>query len=334
MMSHFPQIKEYYSFLLNSNGEEYELIRVDDRISERFYHLVEKLEELPQVRMSTRGDSRTTSSKHDYFFNELLSKVFIVGTKSQSNMSEVYTEKYRHTDINREDTGDTLLEEVEQLVEEVNKEIRDKPTEHNIEGAINRKFINELSTYDMDSLNKWKVFFLSFLHNSGSLKEFKSISPFLSMAYGSKKYSIARKFALARTGHERGIIYLYALNLGDPYYIQTNLMTKKLNKFGITWYEDSHSEIMLMNGMYPHYMLGVFEVTWENTPRFIINPWLYDILINNKEFDYQNGLNINQENFNDLAKNLGYESFFFRNDSGDAFISDLNNEHIEKVIRP
>jgi hypothetical protein len=91
---------------------------------------------------------------------------------------------------------------------------------------------------------------------------------------------------------------------------------------------------MLMNGMYPHYMLGVFEVTWENTPRFIINPWLYDILINNKEFDYQNGLNINQENFNDLAKNLGYESFFFRNDSGDAFISDLNNEHIEKVIRP
>ena len=176
--------------------------------------------------------------------------------------------------------------------------------------------------------------FLSFLHNSGSLKEFKSHSPFLSVTYGYKKYSISRKFALNRINHNKGIIFLYALNNGDPYYIITNLMTKELKQFGVDWYEDIHNEIMLINGMYPHYLLGIFETNSNRMSKFIINPWLYSILTENKSFDYVNGLNINQENFNQLAKELGYRNFFFTDEEGHAFISDLEERNIEKVIQP
>ena len=68
---------------------------------------------------------------------------------------------------------------------------------------------------------------------------------------------------------------------------------------------------MLINGMYPHFLLGVFEVKHNLTPKFIINPWLYKILKENKTFNYTNGLPIDQTNFHKLAEEMGYSNYFF-----------------------
>jgi len=331
-MGCFPAIQKYYSFDLYNNGEPYELEEVDQNIIDKFQNLIEKLETIPQVILCTRGDSKSSLRKHNIFFEKELSKVFIVGEKSQSNIKKTTSDKYKHThNLNNEN----LIDELRILINEVNDEVKNKPESHKIFGKINDDFLNKLrEENDIDILSKWKIFFLSFLHNSGSLKDFKSNSPFLSMAYGYKKYFIAKRFAFSRIPHDRAITYLYSLNAGDPYYMQTNLMTKELKQFGIEWYEDIHNEIMLINGMFPHFLLGILETTKSSTVRCIINPWLYDLLKKNKAFDYKNGLNINQENFNKLAENLGYTNFFFTNKDGEAFISDLDEASVEKVIQP
>lgn len=332
MMGNFPSVKKFYSFDLDNNGEAYELKEVNQNTINQFKKLIEKLETIPQVILCTRGDSKRSLDKHNDFFQQDLSKLFIVGEKSQSNIKKTTSDKYRHT---HSQNNYTLIDELEVLINEVNEEVKNKPESHKVFGEINDNFLNKLrEENDIDILAKWKVFFLSFLHNSGSLKDFKSNSPFLSMAYGYKKYAIAKQFAFSRISHDKAIAYLYALNAGDPYYMQTKLMTNELKQFGIEWYEDIHNEIMLINGMFPHFLLGILETTRNSTIRCIINPWLYDLLKNNKPFDYKNGLNINQENFNRLAENLGYTNFFFTDKEGNAFISDLDEAHIEKVIQP
>ena len=329
-MSNFPSVQKYYSFELNYNGDSYELIEVNQDIANKFKNLIEKLEKIPQVVLCTRGDSKSSPTKHNTLFEKNLSKIFIVGEKSQSNIKKTATDKYTHTHNNN-----NLIGELKVLISEVNKEITNKPEQHKISGKINDEFINKLILEnDIDALGKWKIFFLSFLHNSGSLKSFKSSSPFLSMAYGYKKYAIAKQFAFNRISHDKAITYLYSLNAGDPYYIQTKLMINELKKFGIEWYEDIHNEIMLVNGMFPHFLLGILEITKSSTKRCIINPWLYSLLNDDKLFDYKNGLNINQENFSRLAEQLGYTNFFFTNQNGEAFISDFDDANIEKVIQP
>lgn len=329
-MSNFPSVQNYYSFELNYNGDSYELIEVNPDIINKFKDLIEKLEAIPQVILCTRGDSKNSLTIHNNLFEKDLSKIFIVGEKSQSNIKKTATDKYTHTHNNN-----NLCDELKVLISEVNEELSNKPEQHKIFGKINDEFINKLILEnDIDALSKWKIFFLSFLHNSGSLKSFKSSSPFLSMAYGHKKYAIAKQFAFNRISHDKAITYLYSLNAGDPYYIQTKVMTNKLKRFGIEWYEDIHNEIMLVNGMFPHFLLGILEITKSSTTRCIINPWLYSLLKEGELFDYKNGLKINQENFTRLAEQLGYTNFFFTNQNGEAFISDFDDTNIEKVIQP
>jgi len=174
---------------------------------------------------------------------------------------------------------------------------------------------------------------LSFLHNEGSFEEFKSSSPFLSLTHGRYKFRTARNFALSKHNQIRkGLIYLYSLNRQDHNYFITKKFTQKLQEFGISWYQDIHNEIMLLNGMYPHYLLGVFEVTKTSTPKFIINPALYKLFEKNEEFDWRNGLKINQLNFRELVKELGYETFFYTYGDNQTYVADIENNQLGKTI--
>lgn len=155
------------------------------------------------------------------------------------------------------------------------------------------------------------------------------------MTYGNEKFSIARKFALGENNpKEKAFIYLYSLNVGDPYYMKTNILSKALNKIGAKWHYDKYHEILLINGMFPHYMLGIFEVEKNKTPKFIINPYLYEILEKNEQFDYVNGLSINQENFEEYAKKIGYKNYFFTTQDNKVMTVNIDNGDLKEVIRP
>lgn len=331
MLKGFPKVYEYCYQKQIDNSHDYKLEKIETDIIEKFQQLIQNLENIPQVHLCARGDSKATEKEYNDFFDKSLSKIFIVGEKARSNVSPPSNTEFMNIHNNNKTV---LINELNTLILEVNKEIKERRDKHDIFGSINDKFIIDIKKQDIDTLNQWKIFFLSFLHNNGKLKEFKNHSPFLSVTHGCKKYMIARKFALDRVKHEKATIYLYSLNAGDPHYVMTKSMIKILKEYGVRWLKDINNEIMLINGMFPHYMLGVFEVEKDKTSRFIMNPWLYKSLKENEIFDHRNGLKINQENFNELAISLGYSNFFFLDEKEDAYISGLSNENKERVIVP
>lgn len=334
MISKFPKVKQYYSFESNVYGRPYKLFEVEDTIVEKFHNLLEKLDNQPQTILCTRGDSKLDSDtdEHNNFFDEELSKVFIVGTKARYNQHSENQEIYDHTTVNHKIN---LLHELKQLINLTNEAMNTRGIENSEEELeyFNSSFFEKLSTLEMETLEKWKIFFLSFHHTDGRLQEFNSNSPFLSMTYGVKKFSNARHFALGST-RENGFVYLYSLNSGDPYYLKTSNLTKELKGYGAKWHYDKFNEIVLINGMFPHYMLGIFEVKKYSTPRFIINPWLYDILESNEPFNYEDGLKIDQRNFKELARDLGYSNFFISDENNEAYIANINGDSVRRVIVP
>jgi len=324
-MNRFPKVKKYYTL-----KRERMLEIVDNNVIDRFKELISSLESNKEVYLSTRGDNCINLEKHNEFFTEEYIKNFFgVGLKFKSAI-KIPKEEFEHRIVEEKPQ---LVSELKQIIDYCNTKINGKPESHNIRGKISDSFIESLDTsYNIEELNQWKIFFLSFLHNDGSLSKFKSSSPFLSLTQGWKKYRTARNFSFMRNNYGRGIIYLYALYKKDNNYFITKEFTKKLKEFDIAWYEDIHKEIMLLNGMYPHYLLGVFEVRKTSTPKFILNPALYELLENSEEFDYIGGLSINQNNFLEMARKLGYKRFFYTYGDGRTFISDINNTDLGETI--
>jgi hypothetical protein len=212
------------------------------------------------------------------------------------------------------------------MIKEINKEIDSRPLEHNISGQIPLNFLEDLSKKTETELEKWKIFFLSFLHNSGRNKDFANHSPFMSLTYGCKKYVIGRKFALKRSKMDKGFLYLYYLKKDWPYFLKAIDFKKILNKFEVKWYKDVNSEIILINGMYPHYLLGIFEVEPYKNPRFILNPWLNYIFSRDQKLNLNQGIKVDQTHFVDFAQKMGYRSYFFHSvDNEQEYVSQLND---------
>lgn len=107
----------------------------------------------------------------------------------------------------------------------------------------------------------------------------------------------------------------------------------------MNWYKDKHKEIMVINGLYPHYILGFFEVEGDLIKRFILNPWFYsqfkaDLNLNQK-YDYSNGVLIDQENFEESLANLGYKTYFIRDLlTNKEYHVDPESAEIKDVIEP
>ena len=156
MKNKFPTTTKYFTIIDNELKE----IETTSSIITSLHNLINKLENIPQVTLCARGDSKKTETKHNNFFSlDNLKKIFIVGEKSRSNITKTNEDKYHHTH-NQEISLDIIKNELKELINETNNEIRNKPAEHNIRGEINsEKLIENL---DIDSLLKWKIFFYPF----------------------------------------------------------------------------------------------------------------------------------------------------------------------------
>ena len=106
-------------------------------------------------------------------------------------------------------------------------------------------------------------------------------------------------------------------------------MYKLLKNYGVECSEDPNSEIMILNGLYPHNIIGFFEIEKKSTKRFILNYWFHqqikDDLCRKSNFDYKNGVEVLQENFQEAAIRLGYGSFFTRSNVFDIVTGEIGS---------
>jgi hypothetical protein len=325
MIENYPLVENNYTIEENSS----EFINIEDSIMNKFFELIKELEQNKDIVVCTRGDSRTSNNK--FFDVEYMKKFFVVGQKADvTKLKEPKNRNYLHTDV---ELKKDFINSLKILIDEINVIIKNKPNNHNIRGEIPLIVKEQLNSLEIEKLKKLKIIFISFLHNNGQ-KEFKSDSPFLSLTNGDTKFYKAKEFVLSKKNlKENGYIFLYSLNkkVFSSNYIITKDFIDFLKRLTINWYPDIHQEIMLLNGMYPHFILGIYQIINGEIKNFYMNPELYKLLKESLSFDKENGIPINQKKFTEFAKELGHESFFFYHGKG-TFISDLNSNKIESTI--
>lgn len=329
------KIKEYLSFEPNERmNSGYNLISLDSDLINKFISDIGIIENNPNFLLCLRGDSKKSETDHAVFFNKRLNNFFIIGSKAKSYYKTGKEDDFEYYEgKNRNE----ILSELNELIDTCNSEIIQKPKQHGISGQINSSFIDNLKCKSQNELEHWRLFFISLLHNNGKGKKyekFKDYSPFVSLTYGNKKTSISRRFAIDRTKHKKGFIFIIVVDTRKRDYIKTHDLITELSDFGIKWYNDRHRECMLLNGIFPHYILGLFEVQKTRTPRLIINPWLYKEYKENRVYNIESGIPVNQEYFHEWMKYDDYKRYFYEDYNRNQFISEINQFYeIKKIDR-
>lgn len=259
--------------------------------------LFEELEKNNDIIIALRG-----LTKDEYFKNDQLRKFFVVGEKSgyylKENKEQLYCGDF--------DKKDQLVRNVNELVNNINKVIKERENKHPIRGEI-PYVCNEL---DIEELRVKKLVYLSVLHNIGGRWDDKKSSPFMSVTYGGNKLNTALKFCKCNKERDIGFVFIYFIPKKSKYFIKTKDLNEYMKKIGVTWYQDINSEIMMIDGILPHYLFGILEIVNNDTHELIINPWLYNQLKNGYKFSPIDGILINQIHFNEYAKNLGYKKYY------------------------
>ena len=237
---------------------------------------------------------------------------------------------YNHTRV-----GKGLIDNIEDLVYKCNDVLEKNTNRDEVCGKISHQFILDRKKESKEIRESWKFLLLGFLHNMDDNYsdrkdyDFKPYSGLVSVTYGQDKYNIAKRFTT--DGYKKGIIHTYILRRDLKNYLETEMMYKLLKNYGVECSEDPNSEIMVLNGLYPHNIVGFFEVEKKSTKRFILNHWFYrqikaDLDCKSK-YEYKNGVLINQKTFFEAAKNLGYNSYFTRD-----HVIDINSDELQPNI--
>ncbi|WP_430603068.1 hypothetical protein IGJ02_000392 [Enterococcus sp. DIV0724b] len=278
-----------------------------------------------------RGFSPNFNCNHNEIVNEK-SKVdyfqdfFIVGEKGKAYRENVLLDgSDPYFDNNPE------MNDVEELLKLVNLRLK-RNNFGNIEMSRLLRSVNNntISAY---------MFLLNLAHNIGERWGNKCRSPFVSAAYGNMGFKNALYFAQNRNNDSYShIIWGFIRKSDKENYILTRELSENLGMLDAEWYDDIHSEIIIKDGIFPHNILGAFEIDNETGWKdFIINPYLYQLFDVNKrkqrynllgltEYVCQNGIPIDQNIFDECARSLGYHSYGYRLHNGYTSAGEIGRE--------
>lgn len=309
----FNKVDKFESIEKNELGfKDYKLIPLKSDEIKYLKSIISTLEMDEDVYLCTRGDSKRNEdgkkSEHANFISKKLYNFFIVGDKAKFHINK--PEKIFHHTLN----NGNIIDDIKQLVLKCNEVLEKKSDRKKIGGKFPDQLISYIEKLHLKKQESWKFVLLAFLHNKGMDDYFKPYSGFVSLTYDQNKYNTARHFATNR--YQKGVIYTYILRKDLKQYFKTEEMNNLLKEYDVKWYEDKHNEIMILNGLFPHNIIGFFEVDKNSTKRFILNYWFYQQIKHDLKcgykFNYRNGVFIDQQDFQSAAKELGYNSFFTR----------------------
>ncbi len=263
---------------------------------------------------SQNGIEITEREKADYF-----QKFFVVGEKGRAYREDILDEGIRPY------FGcETIETDIIELLKFVNLNLE----RHGFKKIEMKVLIAHLG----DDLTASYMFLLNLVHNIGRRWENKSRSPLVSASYGHKGFKTALHFAENKNVFKYSYIIFGFIRENN---VQNYFFTKELNeKLGILnseWYPDIHNEIILKDGIFPQNIFGVFEVDNQTGLKsFIINPYFYQLINLRKgkkiyrprdliQFISQRGIPVEQRNFEEFARELGYQSYGYR--FGDGYVT-------------
>ncbi|MGG1679518.1 hypothetical protein ACIFOT_27915 [Neobacillus sp. NRS-1170] len=316
-------VQDVFSF--EPEGETYQLDSINFCKSKHLINLIKRLNTLEtqcKIKVITRGfsirdnNNNFNREEHDYFLNYELNKFFIVGQKGAHYLEEQLRDRRNLYNYDMYDRR-ILIQEIIDLFEEANKILK----EIGARGTISSRFIDFSEDIPLAQLQYNKIFLTAFLHNIGRKWSGKISSPLLSFSHGFRKKETAKNFATnaLRDGIPRndgfiilGYVPLESMSFGKL----TDELNMELEELGVTWHENVHNEIMLLDGIMPHHIIGLFEIKENGEENFILNPWLGKMFSESMRFHYLRGIEINQDRFEEFATDLKYGAFILETDEG------------------
>lgn len=221
----------------------------------------------------------------------------MVGKKSEyfyrSEVKDIYSKNFCNK-------GE-LISNIIDMVTDINEIIHEKNKKGKVRGDFPKRILARLEKLTLEEIQYIKIILLATGHNIGRRWSGKKRSPLIST---SKSFTKALSFAQGNEQEISKLIIAAYIFEDSPYHIRTSQMNENLEYIGIKWYEDIHEEIMMIGGIYTHYTLGLFKLNSQNNYDFIMNPWLYKQIAEGKGFDYVDGIEVNQEDFQEIAQRL------------------------------
>lgn len=246
-----------------------------------------------------------SETQNDY--KELLYRLFMIGEKAKHFYSTEFYKPNYTTAITIDDCNEKVFEYIFD-----NISITSKSNNSHTRKFFNRniafkdffqnkrdnkkQFVSNALSANVNEQKDFRNYYLTLLHQLGSIK-YKNKTHLVS---ASTDKFIAESFAINKLTI-KGII----LHAWKPSY--KSLL--QLKKFGLPKYTNSpyphQKEISILAGILPHYIIGL-EIIEDK--EFYINPSIFSNTINCNLFT--NGLEINQDNFDEVLKQTKYEKPF------------------------
>ena len=177
--------------------------------------------------------------------------------------------------------------------------------------TLKQRIDNFIVKHKMDYKEMY-YFLLAWLHNIGGVTGLKNTSPLIST-------TTSLETALTFQKENKNSKYVYIVLLADNYlgdYLDTNQLNAILNELDINWFENIHKEVMFKDAIVPNLIVGILQQNSSET-KVILNPTLISFLqkASNKidntkkaEWIRKLAINVDQEDFDEGRKALGYES--------------------------
>lgn len=149
------------------------------------------------------------------------------------------------------------------------------------------KLIKQIDEEDNDAellcVKEWLMYAL---HTMGE-KEFKRITPCISCTCGENRFNIARNFGRGRYNKYFVIMDCWVNKREDgTAYKRTEYVNTVLRKYGLSWFNNRHNEIMLKYGIFPQQLVGYYLMdSHSKYYKYVINRHYVDAWERSLEFE-------------------------------------------------
>lgn len=240
----------------------------------------------PYIINLARGEGRSKVLNDIVFHPEIL---FDWGEKSMhaflDGQSNTLIEFCDPNVVNKEMMIDYIYKYAQNLERMINKHhaLRVEGDVHEkIEQLINT-VVNETNDEKLLCLKEWLIYAF---HTMG-VREFSKITPCISCSYGFERFRVAKRFG-GYGGRNRYYVIMDSwVNRIDEgiTYKKTDYINCILGEYGLKWFSNHHSEIMLKYAIFPQQLVGYYFIDNGEITKYVINKHYIDEWNRNPNFE-------------------------------------------------
>lgn len=240
----------------------------------------------PSIINLARGEGRSTALNDIVFHPEIL---FDWGEKSMHAFLDSQTNTLREfcdpNVVNKEMMIDYIhkyARYLERMIFKYHVLYVDGDVHEKIERLIN-SVVSETNFEKLLCLKEWLIYAF---HTMG-VREFAKITPCISCSYGLERFRVAKRFGGYQGRNRYYVIMDSWVNQIEEgiTYKKTEYVNCILEEYGLKWFSNHHSEIMLKYAIFPQQLVGYYFVDNGEIIKYVINKHYVEEWNRNPEFE-------------------------------------------------